>query len=195
MFQIDDTIVSATLLETMFACDLSACHGCCCHYGDAGAPLTDEEAITLERILPELKPFLREDGIKAIEEKGSSVTDREGETVTPLIGNEECAYTIIENGIFRCGIEKAFIDRVISFRKPLSCHLFPVRVKKFSDFRAVNYEEWPICRPAVAAGGRDGIDLHIFLKEPLIRAFGNEWYNKLLFAAKEYKKNKWQWNR
>jgi len=195
MFQIDDTIVSAALVEEKFACDLQACHGCCCRYGDSGAPLLPGEALTLEKVWHLVRPYLRPEGISAIEEKGSSHTDMEGDTVTPLIGNEECAYAVTENDIFRCGIEKAFTAGVITFRKPLSCHLFPVRIKSFTDFRAVNYEEWPICRPAIKAGERDGIFLYRFLKEPLIRAFGNEWYDKLLFAANEYDKNKWQWNR
>mgnify|MGYP001766011418 CR=1 FL=1 len=195
MFQIDDTIVSATLIETRFACDLKACRGCCCHYGDAGAPLNDSEKDILGKIYHEIKPYLREEGIKAVEEKGIWQTDREGEVVTPLIGNEECAYAVIEEGIFLCGIEKAFLAGAVQFRKPLSCHLFPVRIKNFTDFRAVNYEEWPVCRPAVLAGERDDVYLYRFLEEPLKRAFGNEWYEKLSFAAREYNKNKWQWNR
>jgi len=195
MFQIDDTIVSLSVVEQKFACDLNACHGCCCRYGDSGAPLQPEEAIILEKIWPKIKPFLRPEGISAVEEKGTSVTDIEGDTVTPLIGNEECAYALIEDGIFRCGIEKAFLEHAIKFRKPVSCHLFPVRVKNFTDFKAVNYEEWPICRTAVVAGERDNIELYRFLKEPLLRFFGREWYKKLQFAAREYKKQKWQWDR
>ena len=195
MFQIDDTIVSSALVEEKFACDLQACRGCCCRYGDSGAPLHPEEAATLGKLWPLIRTFLRQEGISAIEEKGTSIKDIEGDTVTPLIGNEECAYTIMENGIYRCGIEKAFTAGVIGFRKPLSCHLFPVRIKHFTDFRAVNYEEWPICRPALAAGEREGTELYRFLKEPLIRAFGYEWYEKLVLAAKEHNNEKWQWNR
>lgn len=190
MFQIHDTIVSLALIEKKFACDLHACSGCCCRYGDSGAPLEPEEAMALEKLWPDIRPFLRPEGITAIEEKGTSMTDIEGDIVTPLIGNEECAYTAIESGIFRCGIEKAFKAGVIPFQKPISCHLFPVRVKNFTDFRAVNYEEWPICHPALKAGENGNVHLYRFLKEPLVRAFGNEWYNKLLFAAKKYEKDK-----
>lgn len=195
MFQIDNTIVSANLLEQCFACDLGACKGCCCRYGDSGAPVTAEEALVMEQIWEKVRPFLRPEGISAIEEKGTTVTDFEGETVTPLISNEECAYAIMEDGIWLCGIERAWQRKAVSFRKPLSCHLFPVRIKQFTDFLAINYEEWPICRPAVEKGKQEEIRLYRFLKEPLIRAFGKEWYRKLLFAAKEYEKNKWQWNR
>jgi len=195
MFQIGDTIISSAIVEKNFACDLESCCGSCCRYGDSGAPLHPEEALALEKLLPLFRPWLRPEGIKAIEEKGTSVRDIEGETVTPLIGNEECAYTVIENGIYRCAIEQAFTAGAIGFRKPLSCHLFPVRIKNFTDFRAVNYEEWPICHPALVAGEKDHTELYRFLKEPLVRAFGHEWYDKLVSAAKEHNNEKRQWNR
>ena len=193
MLQIDDTIVSLSLIEKEFACDLEACKGSCCRYGDSGAPLAEEEGAILERILPDIRPFMREEGYRAIIGEGSFVTDIEGDCVTPLIDNAECAYTVIEDGIFKCAIEKAWHAGAVSFRKPLSCHLFPVRVKSYRNFRAVNYEEWPICRPALAAGRRDGTGLWVSLKDPLVRAFGVEWYDKLLFAATEYNKDKRRW--
>jgi hypothetical protein len=190
MLQIDDTIVSLALIEKEFSCDLKACKGNCCRYGDTGAPLTPEEAATIKRILPALRPYLRPEGIRAIEMLGTSIRDIEGEDVTPLINNEECAYTVMDGEIFRCGIEMAFNAGAVDFRKPLSCHLFPVRVKQYRDFRAVNYEEWSICRPGAAAGTRQGIKLYAFLREPLTRAFGEEWYDKLHWSANEYAKNK-----
>jgi hypothetical protein len=190
MLQIDDTIVSLDLIEKNFSCDLKACKGSCCRYGDSGAPLGPGEAEELDRIWPDLWPFLRPAGIRAIEDQGTSIIDIEGDRVTPLINNEECAYTVMEDGIFRCGIEMAYNEGAVDFRKPLSCHLFPVRIKHYSDFRAVNYEEWAICRPGVAAGKRQKTKLHLFLREPLIRAFGEEWYKKLLWAGEEYSKNK-----
>lgn len=190
MLQIDDTIVSLALIEKDFVCDLKKCRGSCCRYGDTGAPLTPDEASTLERIWPELWPYLRPEGIRAIDKLGTSIKDIEEEDVTPLINNEECAYTIIEEGIFKCGIEMAFNAGAVDFRKPLSCHLFPVRVKQYRDFRAVNYEERSICRPGAAAGTRQRIKLYAFLREPLIRAFGEEWYDKLQWSANEYAKNK-----
>jgi len=188
MLQIDDTIVSLALIEKRFLCDLSACKGSCCRYGDTGAPLTAEEASLLDRIWPDLWPFLRPEGIRAIEKNGTSVTDIEGELVTPLINNEECAYTIMDGDIYKCGIEAAFDAGAVSFRKPVSCHLFPVRIKQYRNFRAVNYEEWSICKPGVACGRKENMELFIFLREPLIRAFGQEWYDKLQWAAGEYVK-------
>ncbi len=190
MLQIDDTIVSLALIEKKFSCDLSVCKGSCCRYGDTGAPLTAEEAETLGRIKPLLLPFLRQEGIAAIESAGTSMKDIEGELVTPLINNEECAYTVMDGDVYKCGIETAFNAGAVDFRKPLSCHLFPVRVKQYRDFRAVNYEEWPICKPGVTAGEEQDTELCIFLSEPLERAFGKEWYAKLLWAAGEYGKYK-----
>ena len=183
MLQIDDAIVSLALIERKFACDLSACKGSCCRYGDTGAPLTAEEAATLDRIWQELKPYIRPEGIGIIEKDGTSMKDIEGELVTPLINNEECAYAILEDGIYKCGIEKAWSENKISFRKPLSCHLFPVRIKQYSGFKAVNYEELQLCASACNAGRQDGIFLFEFLKEPLIRAFGITVYNELCIAA------------
>lgn len=190
MLQIDDTIVSLALIENKFSCDLAACKGSCCRYGDTGAPLTSLEADELERIRPALLPFLRPEGIRTLERLGTSVTDIEGELVTPLISNEECAYTVMDDGVYKCGIETAFNAGAVDFRKPLSCHLFPVRVKQYSSFRAVNYEEWEICKPGVACGVRKDTQLFLFLREPLLRAFGEEWYDKLQWAAGEYNKHK-----
>lgn len=188
MLQIDDTIVSLAIIENKFSCDLKACKGSCCRYGDSGAPLTAEEAAILERIWPRLLPFLRPEGNRAIEAHGTSMTDIEGELVTPLINNEECAFAVMDDGVFRCGIEIAYNAGAIDFRKPLSCHLFPVRIKQYRDFKAVNYEEWPICRPGVAAGVNQNSSLWEYLREPLVRAFGEEWYDKLRWAAQEYNK-------
>ncbi|TAL64434.1 MAG: DUF3109 family protein [Bacteroidetes bacterium] len=189
MLRIDDTIFSFDLLDKKFKCNLPACLGNCCRYGDSGAPLNNSEAHILEEIWPEVKPYLRPEGINTIEEKGRSVTDLENERVTPLVGNEECAYTIFNDNIFMCGIEKAWSDGKILFRKPVSCHLFPVRIKYYSDFKAVNYEELAICSPARKSGEEECIYVYEFLKEPLIRALGEDLYNDLCIAAEELRKN------
>ncbi|MCX6256044.1 MAG: DUF3109 family protein [Bacteroidia bacterium] len=189
MLRINDTIFSFDILEKKFRCNLPACVGNCCRYGDSGAPLTTDEVQILDEIWSEVKAYLRLEGVITIEEKGRSVTDSENDRVTPLIGNEECAYTILKDNIFMCGIEQAWTDGKISFRKPLSCHLFPVRIKYYSDFRAVNYEELAICSPARITGAEEGIYVYEFLKEPLIRALGEELYNDLCIAAVELRKN------
>ena len=190
MLRINDTIFSFDILEKKFRCNLPKCLGNCCRYGDSGAPLSADEANILEDIRDKVLPYLRPEGIAALYEKGTSVTDFENEKVTPLIGNEECAYTNKKDNIFSCGIEQAWADGKISFRKPVSCHLFPVRIKNYSDFRAVNYEELAICSPARVAGEREGIYVYEFLKEPLTRALGEELYNELCIAAKELRKNR-----
>ena len=188
MLRIDDTIFSFDILEKKFICNLPACQGNCCRYGDSGAPLSAAEVQILEDIWSKVEPYLRPEGIAAIEEQGTSVTDFENDNVTPLIGNEECAYTILKDNIFMCGIEKAWTDGKISFRKPLSCHLFPVRIKYYSDFRAVNYEELSICFPAREKGSKEGVYVYEFLKEPLIRALGEDMYKELCIAAVELRK-------
>jgi len=190
MLRIDDTIFSFDVLEKKFRCNLPKCHGNCCRYGDSGAPLNADEAQILKDIWVIVKPYLRAEGIAAIEEKGTSMVDFENDNVTPLIGNEECAYTVLKDNILFCGIEQAWTDGKISFRKPLSCHLFPVRIKNYSDFRAVNYEELAICSPARVTGEREGLYVYEFLKEPLIRALGTDLYKDLCIAARELRKNK-----
>ncbi len=189
MLRIGDTIFSFDVLEKKFRCNLSECLGNCCRYGDSGAPLSEKEAKKLMEIWPEVKPYLRPEGIRAIIEKGTSTHDFENELVTPLIGTEECAYSILEGNIFMCGIEKAWSDGKTDFQKPLSCHLFPVRIKQFSDFRAVNYQELSICASAREKGSEEGLFVYEFLKEPLIKAVGEETYNELCIAAEELRKS------
>lgn len=188
MLRINDTIFSFDVLEKKFICDLPKCLGNCCRYGDSGAPLTSSEVNILDEIIPLLKQYLRPEGIKIIEESGTSVKDFENERVTPLINNEECVYTILKDSIYMCAIEKAWSEGKVSFRKPVSCHLFPIRIKQFSDFRAVNYQELPICSSALKKGEGDSVFVYEFLKEPLIRAVGEETYIELCIAAQELRK-------
>jgi len=187
MLRIGDTIFSLDIIEKKFSCDLQHCRGVCCRYGDSGAPLTTEEVKILKEIWPDLSPFLRRDGITAIEEQGTSITDSDNDKVTPLIENMDCAYSVFNGEILMCGIEKAWLEGKISFRKPVSCHLFPLRVKQFSDFTAVNYQELSVCSGGRVSGLRYGIYLYEFLKEPLIRAFGEKMYNELCVAAEQFR--------
>ncbi|HOP00553.1 MAG TPA: DUF3109 family protein [Bacteroidales bacterium] len=185
MIRIDNIIFSLDVIEKKFICDLDACHGSCCRYGDSGAPLTEEEVMILDEIWPFVKTFMRSEGIRAVEEQGTSITDFENDRVTPLISNEECAYTYFEGPVYKCAIEKAREEGKISFRKPLSCHLFPVRIKKYSDFTAVNYQQLAICSGAVKRGNKEGMHVYEFLKEPLIRALGEKIYRELCIAANQ----------
>ena len=188
MLRIDDTIFSFDILEKKFKCNLPLCLGNCCRYGDSGAPLSNTEVHLLDVIWPVVKSYLRPEGIKIIEEKGTSITDFENDTVTPLIDNRECAYAVRNDNIFMCGIEKAWEDGKIDFQKPLSCHLFPIRIKQFSGFRSVNYEELPVCSGGPEEGLREGVYVYEFLREPLIRAVGEKIYGELCKAADELKK-------
>ena len=186
MFQLGKTLISEDIIEKDFICNLSACKGACCIAGDAGAPLEKEEAEILKDIYPKVKPFLRKEGIKVIEAQGTSVTTVFGELETPLINGEDCAYVIFdEKNTALCGIEEAYNQGEISWKKPVSCHLYPIRVKDYSEFSAVNYDKWDICDDACSLGKELQIPVYKFVKEALIRKFGDDWYAELEDVAKK----------
>ena len=189
MIQIDDKLISLDVLEEHFVCDLNACKGACCVEGDAGAPLTEQEASIMDRVYKEVAPGLSDEGRKAIDEQGSHVIDQDGEFVTPLIDGKECAYTLFDdNGMASCGIEKAWQEGKTDFRKPVSCHLYPIRTKRLSDVEAVNYERWHICSAACSLGASLKVPVFRFAKEALIRKYGEEWFEALEVAEEELKK-------
>ncbi|MEP2937535.1 MAG: DUF3109 family protein [Gilvibacter sp.] len=180
MIQLGKTIVSQDLIEKEFVCNLGACKGECCIAGEAGAPLTQEETKTLEEIYPKVKPFLRKEGIQAIDKQGTWVTSPQDELETPLVDGAECAYvTFTPEGIASCGIEDAYNAGAVAFKKPISCHLYPVRVTDYSEFAAVNYHRWPICDDACSLGKELQVPVYKFVKEALIRKFGEDWYGEL----------------
>jgi hypothetical protein len=180
MFQLGRTIVSEDLLSKDFSCNLEACKGACCVHGDAGAPLDNEEAEILKNIYPKVKPFLRSEGIEAIESQGVFVTSNRGELETPLVQGAECAYVIFDDHqTALCGIEEAFNQGIIDWKKPISCHLYPVRVKAYSEFSAVNYHKWQICDSACTLGQKMKMPIYQFVKDALIRKFGQQWYDDL----------------
>lgn len=185
MIQIDDKIVSLDVIKEAFVCDLNACKGACCIEGDAGAPLTDEEVGILAKEYPQFKDHLRNEGKAAVEAQGTSVIDDDGEHVTPLRDGKECAYTVFsDRGMAMCGIELAWKAGKTAFRKPISCHLYPIRTKKYEAFEAVNYERWHICSAACSLGSSLKVPVHQFAKEALIRKYGNEWFEALDHASK-----------
>ena len=188
MFQLGKTLVSEDIIEKDFVCNLSACKGACCIDGDAGAPLEEEETQLLNDIYPKVKPFLRQEGIDAIREQGAFVKTQEGELETPLINNADCAYVIFnEHNTALCGIEEAYNQGEIHWKKPLSCHLYPIRVKDYSEFSTVNYHKWQICADACALGKELQVPVYKFVKEALIRKFGEDWYAELETLASEFK--------
>ncbi|MDA3954437.1 MAG: DUF3109 family protein [Bacteroidales bacterium] len=190
MMQVGNCIVGTELLEEDFLCNLDSCKGHCCVEGEAGAPLEDGEAELIEKYYPNFKKHLREETIKEIEKFGYSVIDKsDGEPVTPLNKGKECVYTMFKNGIAQCGIEKEFLRGKIPFRKPISCHLYPIRIKKMGDdMVALNYHVWNVCDPARKYGCKKKVKAYEFLEEALVRKFGREWYNELLETVEVYKK-------
>lgn len=180
MLQINNTIISLELLKNKFVCDLHACKGACCVKGDAGAPLEEEDLLQITNVFPKAKPYMRAEGIQAIEEQGFSVKDVDGDVLTPLVNGKECAYVVFDNnGATRCAFEIAFLEGKTNFRKPISCHLYPARITKYKDFEAVNFHQWDICKPACECGSRLGVKVFRFLKEALVRRFGMEWFAQL----------------
>ena len=188
MFQIGKTIVSEEIIQKDFMCNLSACKGACCIDGEAGAPLDKEETEILKSIYSKVKPFLQKESIKAIEEQGVFVTNDYGDFETPLINGADCAYVIFDKkGIALCAIEEAYNQGEVAWKKPVSCHLYPVRVKDYSEFSAVNYERWNICDDACTLGRELQVPIYKFVKEALIRKFGEDWYSELEKVAQTYK--------
>lgn len=189
MFQLGKTIVSEEIIENDFVCNLSACKGACCIDGEAGAPIEDSETEIMVDIYAEVRPFLRPEGRKVIEELGAFVKGEDGEWETPLVNGSECAYVIFdERNTAKCGIEEAYNKGRIKWKKPVSCHLYPIRVREYTALTAVNYHKWHICDPACALGDELKVPIYKFVKEALIRKFGKSWYEELELVAKDHLK-------
>jgi len=185
MIQIGDKIVSRDILEVDFCCDLAACKGICCVEGNAGAPLEIDEVGILEAEYENYKPYMTPEGIESVERNDFMVVDADGDYTTPLVGDAECAYSFRENGITFCAVERAYKEGKTSFVKPISCHLYPVRLAKFGNGSVgLNYHRWGICSGALANGDRLGMPMYRMLREPLVRRFGEEFYAELEEAAK-----------
>lgn len=194
MIAIDNILVSEELLDTKFVCDLSACKGGCCVEGDSGAPLEKGEEAILKKIFDKVKPYLTPEGITTIETKGFSIVDEDGDDTIPLVedGSTErtaaygrgkkkyCSFVHFEqNGVAKCSIEKVYKEGLIDFKKPISCHLYPIRITKLNDCDALNFNAWSVCKPARTCGTQLNVQVFRFLKEPLIRKYGESWYNAL----------------
>lgn len=188
MIQIDDTIISTDCLSEKFCCDLEACKGECCIEGDAGAPLELDEVAAIEEALPEVWNMLSASAQAVIDKQGVAYTDEEGDLVTSIVNNKDCVFTCYdEKGCCFCALEKAFRAGKTKFYKPISCHLYPIRLKKFGDTVALNYNRWDVCKMAVVKGKQLDLPVYRFLKEPLIRRFGEAWYAELESAVEELK--------
>lgn len=187
MLQIKDTLISLDLVERYFCCDLDSCLGQCCIDGDAGAPITEDERRKLEEVLPAVIDDLLPAARREIEENGVAYVDCEGDLVTSIVDGRNCVFTTYgPGGMCMCALEKAWREGRIDFMKPMSCHLYPVRIREYDGFTAVNFHRWKICRCAEILGRKNGIRAYRFLEGPLVRRFGREWYDELVEAADAY---------
>ena len=192
MVIIGNTVVSLDILEKEFCCDLDSCHGCCCIEGDAGAPVDLDEIMQIEEVLPIIWDQLSIPARKVINKQGVAYTDPEGQLVTSIVNNKDCVFTCYdEKGCCFCALEKAYREGKTRFYKPLSCHLYPIRHKKVGDLDALNYHQWEVCKAAVLLGQKKDVRVYEFLKEPLIRKFGEAWYQELTEAVEELKRRKY----
>ncbi|TZF80924.1 DUF3109 family protein [Pedobacter sp. BS3] len=186
MIEIQHTLVHEDVVTEQFVCNLSKCKGACCIEGDSGAPLDKSELAVLEEIYPQVKPYMTAKGIQTVEENGTWVKDFEGDYTTPCVDTyKECAYVTWEGGITKCAIEKAYEDGKISWKKPISCHLYPIRITAYPEFDVLHYDRWHICSPACSFGRELKIPVYKFLKEPLIRKYGEDWYTELEESVSE----------
>ena len=187
MLQIQNALVSLDVIEKFFVCNLDKCLGECCIEGDAGAPITEQEYAQLKEILPEVYADLLPAARQRIDEAGVAYVDEEGDLVTQIVEGRNCVFTCYgEGGMCMCAIEKAYREGRIDFYKPISCHLYPLRLTDYPSFTAVNYHSWKICKAAEVLGHAKGVRVYQFLKEPLIRRFGKEWYDELVLACEAY---------
>lgn len=186
MIQIDDVLVSFDVFRERFCCQVDACKGECCIEGDAGAPLEEDEVKELEKALPVIWDDLSPEARAVIEHQGVCYRDSDGDLVTSIVNGKDCVFTCYnEQGYCLCAIEKAYREGRLDFYKPISCHLYPIRVARYPQFTALNYHRWTVCKAAVLLGEQKDIPVYRFLKEPLIRRFGEAWYAELEIAAKE----------
>jgi len=180
MIIIGKTLISDEIYTEHFVCDLKACKGACCVEGDAGAPLTREETQILEKIFPFVKPYLSDKSIREMMKEGFWEMGIDGEPVTPLVDGAQCAYVFYdEEGVARCAIEKVWEEGLIDFQKPLSCHLYPIRISQLENHDALNYHRWHICNAAVKKGRKHKVRIFRCVKDALIRKYGQDWYDEL----------------
>lgn len=185
MIEIDGKIVSSEIITSKFLCDLSRCRGICCVEGNAGAPLDEAEAATLADEYASFKPYMTREGVEAVENQGFSVIDADGDLVTPLVGDAQCAFSFNEDGVTLCAVEKAWAEGKCTFRKPISCHLYPIRVVRFGNGTfGLNYHRWGVCSWAGELGREKGVPVYRMLREAIVRRFGEEFYRALEEAEK-----------
>lgn len=189
ILQVGNVLVSSDIFTEKFCCDLDACKGECCIEGDAGAPVTLDEIGEIENVLDTVWSDLNASAQAVIDKQGVAYTDRDGDLVTSIVGGKDCVFTCYENGVCLCAMDRAFRNGKTKWAKPISCALYPIREKNFgNDLYGINYHRWKVCREAVKKGEELNLHVYEFLKDPLIRRFGKEWYDELLELAEQLKK-------
>lgn len=179
MLIVDNILIDEDLFTQCFCCNIHMCNGICCVEGDAGAPLEEEEVGIIENYIDKITPYLSEENKTVIAQNGTFDYDMDGKLVTPLVNDKECAFVFYENNVAKCAIEQAYLDKKIKFRKPISCHLYPIRVEKFPYYESLKYHRWEVCKTAVALGNSKKISVFDFLEEPLSRKYGKAWIKKV----------------
>lgn len=184
-----NTLVSLDLFEKRFVCQLKKCRGVCCVEGDIGAPLEEEEVALIEKDMEKIKPYMTRPALRLLKTQNFYIRDSEADLVTCCIDGKDCIFVYREKGINKCAIEKAWMEKKINFQKPISCHLYPVRLNKIDTLTFVNYNKWNICDPALEYGKENNVPLFVFLKDALVRKFGKLWYDELTLIAREYEES------
>ena len=186
IIEIDDILVSSDIFTEEFCCDLDACKGTCCVEGDAGAPVTLDEIGGIEDALDTVWDDMSASAQAVVDKQGVAYTDRDGDLVTSIVGGKDCVFTCYEGDCCLCALERAYRSGKTGFCKPISCALYPIREKRLGNgMIALNYNRWDVCRDAVKKGRELHLPVYKFLKEPLIRRFGAEFYDKLCEAGKQ----------
>lgn len=189
IIDVNNILVSSDIFTEQFCCDLDKCKGICCVEGDAGAPVTLDEIGGIEDALDTVWGDMSAQAQSVVDRQGVAYTDRDGDLVTSIVGGKDCVFTCYENGCCLCALERAYRHGKTSFVKPISCALYPIREKKFNDGTiALNYNQWDVCRDAVTKGKELGLPVYRFLEGPLVRRFGQKWYNELCTVANELRK-------
>lgn len=188
ILQVGNVLVSPDVFTEKFCCDLELCKGQCCVEGDAGAPVTLDEIGEMENVLDTVWEDLSASAQAVIDKQGVAYTDREGELVSSIVNGKDCVFTCYENGVCLCALDRAYRNGKTKWPKPISCALYPIRVKSFgNNLYGINYNKWGVCKTARIKGKELGLPLYKFLKDPLIRRFGKEWYDELCGVADELK--------
>ncbi len=190
IIEVENTLISSEIFSVNFVCNLEKCKGACCIEGDRGAPLEKEEIQFIETQLEAIRPYMTDAGRQLLDSEGFHEGEEIDDIATTCLPTGECVFVYKENGILGCAMEKAFKEGKTDFYKPISCHLYPIRINKIGDFDAVNYHEWNICKAACSLGNDLNIPTFRFLKEPLIRKYGAPWYNEIELIFQEFKKMK-----